>query len=83
MKTTMLPQVKMQLPLQRQLIMLLQVIIKQKTQIQLKLRVSNASSHPKISLAAPKIQSKVTASGPSTSDISTPLDIDVTKVSFI
>lgn len=45
-------------------------------------RVSNASSHPKISLAAPKIQSKVTASGPSTSDISTPLDIDVTKVSF-
>ncbi|CAI3272973.1 hypothetical protein CIRMBP1271_00566 [Enterococcus cecorum] len=45
-------------------------------------RVSNDSSHPKISLAAPKIQSKVTASGPSTSDISTPLDIDVTKVSF-
>ena len=45
-------------------------------------RVSNASSHPKISLAAPKIQSKVTASGPSTSDISTPLDIDVTQVSF-
>lgn len=45
-------------------------------------RVSNASSHPKISLAAPKIQSKVTASGPSTSDISTPLDIDVIKVSF-
>lgn len=45
-------------------------------------RVPNDSSHPKISLAAPKIQSNVTASGPSTSDISTPLDIDVTKVSF-
>lgn len=34
----MLPQVKMQLPLQRQLIILLQVIILQMAQIQLKLK---------------------------------------------
>ena len=45
-------------------------------------QVSNASSQPKKSLAAPKVHSKVATSGPSTSDISTPLDIDVTKVSF-
>ena len=45
-------------------------------------QVSNASSQPKKTLAAPKVQTKVATSGPSTSDISTPLDIDVTKVSF-
>ena len=42
----------------------------------------NASSQPTKSVTIPKIQSKIAASGPSTSDISTPLDIDVTKVSF-
>lgn len=43
---------------------------------------TNATTQSTKPLAAPKIKKRMAASGPSTSDISTPLDIDVTKVSF-